>query len=340
MKKIQLILSIAISSVSLNSISQLTYMPDDAFEAIIETTYQFADNGVANDNYVLTAGLAGIFNVGFNATIQDFTGLESFPNLTKVAFDGSTLTSIDLSNIPINQNPSVFAHNLQIQNCPYLTTIIMPHNYLDFYLINCPYLTNIVFQNDNILYGGTYGPTVLSCNSLKTFDISNISDVLLSSELFLQFNSQLNCVNLKNGFCNKWAKVSFNGCYDLFCIEVDNPTFCLNAEAIDAWRWIDIMPNPSLCQYSTNCGCLAGIDEEIINEINISPNPTTSKINVKSSLELIGKEFIIYDQLGKAIKSGIITSEETEIDLSNLTEGIYLLKVGAEMNESFKIIKQ
>ena len=74
--------------------------------------------------------------------------------------------------------------------------------------------------------------------------------------------------------------------------------------------------------------------------ISIFPNPTTSIITVKSSLELIGKEYIIYDQLGKEVMSGIITSEETEIDLSNISEGVYLFKVGTDMQESFKIIKQ
>jgi hypothetical protein len=71
-----------------------------------------------------------------------------------------------------------------------------------------------------------------------------------------------------------------------------------------------------------------------------TPNPTTSKITVKTNTELIGKEFIIYDQLGKEVKSGKITSENTEIDLSNLTEGMYLFKVGVDMKESFKIMKQ
>ena len=81
---------------------------------------------------------------------------------------------------------------------------------------------------------------------------------------------------------------------------------------------------------------------EIQNKINysISPNPTTSKITVKSSLALIGKEFTIYDQLGKEVMSGIINSEETEIDLSNISEGVYLFKAGTEMQETFRIIKQ
>jgi hypothetical protein len=83
-----------------------------------------------------------------------------------------------------------------------------------------------------------------------------------------------------------------------------------------------------------------GINELNGSAVNISPNPTSSKITVKASLVLIGKEYIIYDQQGKVVKSGIITAEETEIDLSNLSEGVYLFKAGAEMQETFKIIKQ
>ena len=83
-----------------------------------------------------------------------------------------------------------------------------------------------------------------------------------------------------------------------------------------------------------------GINEPTGSSVSISPNPTSSKITVKSSLALIGKEFSIYDQQGKAVKSGVITAEETEIDLSNLSEGVYLFKAGTEMQETFKIIKQ
>ncbi len=83
-----------------------------------------------------------------------------------------------------------------------------------------------------------------------------------------------------------------------------------------------------------------GINELNGNSLTISPNPTSSKITVKSSLALVGKEFTICDQQGKVVKSGVITAEETEIDLSNLSEGVYLFKAGEEMQETFKIIKQ
>ena len=36
---------------------QQTYVPDDNFEAFIENTFPLADNGLANDNYVLTCSL-------------------------------------------------------------------------------------------------------------------------------------------------------------------------------------------------------------------------------------------------------------------------------------------
>lgn len=98
--------------------------------------------------------------------------------------------------------------------------------------------------------------------------------------------------------------------------------------------------NSELWCDTSNCTFLDLNYMDELKPSQVYPNPTTSKITVKSSLALIGKEFNIYDQLGKAVKSGVITSEETEIDLSNLTEGVYLFKAGAEMQETFKIIKQ
>lgn len=99
-------------------------------------------------------------------------------------------------------------------------------------------------------------------------------------------------------------------------------------------------PNFSSYQYLLKLSTTVAVEELVPNSLSISPNPTTSKISVKTNTALIGKEFLIYDQLGKEVKSGIITSENTEIDLSNLTEGVYLFKAGADMTESFKIIKQ
>jgi len=144
---------------------------------------------------------------------------------------------------------------------------------------------------------------------------------------------------------------------DTVNITVLNPTSSTQTQtALDTYTWP--LNNQTYTQggtYTTTIPNAAGCDSVVtlnltlnytgINELNgstvtISPNPTSSKITVKSSLTLIGKEFTIYDQQGKVVKSGIITAEETEIDLSNLSEGVYLFKAGEEMLETFKIIKK
>jgi hypothetical protein len=83
-----------------------------------------------------------------------------------------------------------------------------------------------------------------------------------------------------------------------------------------------------------------GISENTTAQISISPNPASSKIIVKSDVALIGSKFIIYDALGKEVKSGKLTTIETEVDLSNLYNGVYLFKVGARQLGTFKIIKE
>lgn len=335
MKKILLSLCIAICS--FNSFSQLTYIPDDTFEALVEFTPS-ANNGITNDNYVLTAGLQTMYFLSFPAGIlvNDLTGLQDFLNLSILEFEGQNITSIDLSNVPLGIGFGGATSNLLISNCPFLTTIIMPHSNIGFSIGSCPYLTNIVFQNDNILNGLNQ---IGDCNSLTTFDISNTSDITLGSELEIGGNLQLNCVNLKNGVCNKWASVDIAYNPALFCVEVDNPTFCLNAELIMTWQWLAWEIDPSLCQYSTNCVCVAGIDEEITDEVSISPNPTTDKITITTALDKIGYTYTILDNVGKSVFTSKVESLETVIDLQDLLPGLYFFKL-ENTREILKIIKQ
>ena len=335
-------LSILALFFSLNAFCQLTYVPDDNFEKFIETMYPIANNGSVNDNYVLSSGLttSGLNISNAFGQISDLTGLQDFNNLTILTIENLPIINIDLSNVPLHRS-SMFtnATNLVISDCPFVQKIILPHLELCFMLGNLPYLNEIVFQSDNVLYGAQNN-SISGCNSLTSFNISNISDVEFGSILYISSCNHLTCVNLKNGKCNKWGTVTLLGCPVLFCVEVDDPSFCVTAESINTWKWTMFYTNPSLCNYSTNCNCMAGVSDLNEAEFSISPNPATSKISVKSNTELIGSQFIIHDKLGKEVKSGIITSEDTEIDLSNLTQGMYLFKISADIKESFKIIKQ
>jgi hypothetical protein len=343
MKKI--LLCILFAHISTLGFSQQTYMPDDYLENYFETNSGVSFN---NDNYVSTTILANSITIPINTTNTiDLTGIQDVGTTSGiyiVSIVGNN-TIIDLSALPnLINHPLNGEAGMQIivDENPFLTQLILPPNKINLQIIgHLPYLSNITFQNSNVLGGIAMwgGNGIVFLPSLICLDLSNISDVVLGTSLAIM-GSNLAVLKLNNGKCNKWGTVSLQTAVGA-CVSVDNPAFCYTAQSLGAWTCGQDWPSMAACTYSTNCSnCISNLDE-IQSKINysISPNPTTSKITVKSSLELIGKEFTIYDQLGKEVMSGLITSEETEIDLSNISEGVYLFKAGTEMQETFKIIK-
>ncbi len=72
--------------------------------------------------------------------------------------------------------------------------------------------------------------------------------------------------------------------------------------------------------------------------VSIYPNPTANQINVNTNLELIGSVYNVYDNTGKSVLTGKITSEKTIIGLENLVAGIYFIQVGRNNKNVSKII--
>lgn len=71
----------------------------------------------------------------------------------------------------------------------------------------------------------------------------------------------------------------------------------------------------------------------------VFPNPTNRYLNIKSKTGLIGSNYSIYNTLGKSVLTGKIASENEIIDLDNLSNGLYLLKLDKNTKQTFKIIK-
>ena len=76
------------------------------------------------------------------------------------------------------------------------------------------------------------------------------------------------------------------------------------------------------------------------NLFSVYPNPAKSQINVKTDAKLLGSVYTIYDNTGKLVLSGKINSENTVIELGNLSGGIYLFSVGENLKQTFKVIKE
>jgi hypothetical protein len=88
-------------------------------------------------------------------------------------------------------------------------------------------------------------------------------------------------------------------------------------------------------------GSLDVLENSVGNTLEIYPNPTKNVINVKTAdTKLLGMAYSIYDNTGKVVLSGKITSENTSIELGNLAAGIYVLSIAENMKQTFKVIKK
>jgi hypothetical protein len=70
-------------------------------------------------------------------------------------------------------------------------------------------------------------------------------------------------------------------------------------------------------------------------EISIYPNPANTKVSIQSSSSK-DMPYELYSIQGRLILSGVIKPLSREIDLSNLPQNGYILKIGSR---SFKVFK-
>jgi hypothetical protein len=75
------------------------------------------------------------------------------------------------------------------------------------------------------------------------------------------------------------------------------------------------------------------------NLFSVYPNPAKNQLNIKADVLLLNSNYTIYDYTGKLVLSGKLTSENSIIELNNLSQGIYLLTVGDNKKQTFKIVK-
>ncbi|HIB36433.1 reprolysin-like metallopeptidase [Mesonia sp.] len=90
-------------------------------------------------------------------------------------------------------------------------------------------------------------------------------------------------------------------------------------------------------QYSS----LSTDNNEFANTINISPNPSNGIINVNLPQASSESNFVIYDLLGRKLKSIDSKGLNSQIDISSLPNGVYLLEINSNGNTATKkIIKE
>ncbi len=76
----------------------------------------------------------------------------------------------------------------------------------------------------------------------------------------------------------------------------------------------------------------------LVASIALFPNPTADLITIKGGESILGSAYSIADESGRQVLTGQLN--DTSIDISRLTMGIYFFQIGEERRQSFKIIKK
>jgi len=85
---------------------------------------------------------------------------------------------------------------------------------------------------------------------------------------------------------------------------------------------------------------VSGIEEQISSSINVYPNPTSDKLTLFVSQDLLGKEFVISDFSGRIIQKGKINTLNQIIEMTSISNGSYLLQIERSNVKAIKIVKQ
>lgn len=229
--------------------------------------------------------------------------LSSHTNLHTLACAGNTLTSLDLS-----QNP-----NLRDLICGQnqLTELIL-HPEMNLYLFDCTRnnLASLdMSQHVSLNYFGC------SLNQSTELDLSNNINLL---EVRAHSNPSLEKVDIRNNNNMNINIFSIYNTPNLPYIYVDDCEYSTT-------NWTDIDPTTVFVEMEGQTECeMIGTEENIFVSFNLYPNPTKNSINiqVKEPLELVQ----IYSMQGILVKE----TSKTNIDVSNLSSGLYLLKVSIQ----------
>jgi hypothetical protein len=149
------------------------------------------------------------------------------------------------------------------------------------------------------------------------------------SELYIQNgnNTLLNGVNTYN-------QLRFNATNNpnLTCIYVDDVANC-NA------YWIGVDSSSHFVSTTQECEAL-GAESFNLKKITLFPNPAQNSFSIENSNNETIKTVFIYDYLGKEVLKQI-SNNNNKVDISNLVNGIYLVKIETEKGSfTEKLIKR
>lgn len=101
--------------------------------------------------------------------------------------------------------------------------------------------------------------------------------------------------------------------------------------------YFDFNPAIDTNTVTTTVQNVAGIKENTITDFTIYPNPASGSVGILLNTAATSSEITIVDILGKVVQTGIINSNQADLDISSLKSGIYFITIN---NEGMKTTKK
>lgn len=317
------------------------------------------DNSLTSINVSNNIALQGLYLVRNQLTTLD---VYNNINLSDLACANNLLTTLDVSqnvnltqlycfynlltNLHIYANPALLIvscaynllTNLTITNVPQFVRLHCANNQLaTLDLSNIPTIKDLFCQNNLLTtldFSNNPELKTLFCNNnnITTLNLNNNS---LIDKLYCN-NNNLSTLLLQNG-----SNTLLNGLWltnpggdplvyeqrfdatnnpNLSCIFVDDVANCNT-------NWVAKDATSNYVSTQEECTNLQN-EEFITNSFTVYPNPVNDMLFIENNNNKIIQKIVVYDVMGKTVieQNGNIA----QIDFSNITSGLYLVKITSE----------
>lgn len=309
------------------------------------------DNLISNIDVLSNLSLLETIYCDLNL-ISNIDSLASLPNLTYLSCDVNQLTNINinnftsligfscqnnqLTNLDISNNPLLSSlncggnqlTNLDLSNNPALTNLYCYDNQLtNLDLSNNPLLSSLFCDNNqltsiNVSINAVLG--FLYCNNNQLTDLNLGANSELS---FLECNNNLlTSLNIKN---NSIEYISFSGNPNLQYICADTNQLANVQNLVTSYGYTN-------CVVDSSCISLSNQNFNLAETFSISPNPVKDSITIDTTISIT--TINIYNALGQLLKVIPNAKDIKTIDVSNLNNGNYFMKIETRdgvVNEKF-----
>ncbi len=204
-----------------------------------------------------------------------------------------------------------------------------------------PTSTTVLFSGSNyttgVLSAGvyTYYAEAITCTNSSmrtaiTVTVNSLPTVGISTSNSLICVGQTASLTANGALAYLWNTTSTNTVLSISPVSTTNYTV-IGTDINGCKNSSSITQSVSLCTALEN--------RNVENVILIYPNPTKGNIIITGINETA--KIIIFNAIGELLRTLEISSKNTEVDFSNYTNGIYLIKVISSNNQkAYKLIKQ